>query len=54
MSYTVANKKKAKFIKKEQPIVIELTFDKNESLYKLDFAGKKAPGQGNNKVLLLI
>lgn len=47
MSFAVpVNKKKSKMInKKESTIVIDLSFDRSAGVYKLDFAGKKGPGQ---------
>ena len=48
MSFAVpSNRKKSKLIKKDSSIVIELTLDRESALYRLDFAGKKAPGQSN-------
>jgi hypothetical protein len=45
MSFAVPfNKKKSKIIKKDSSIVIELSLDSESGFYKLDFAGKKAPG----------
>ncbi len=53
MSFAVpSNKKKSKILKKDSSIVIELSFDKETALYRLDFAGKKAPGQQSNKALV--
>jgi hypothetical protein len=49
MSFAVpSNKKKSKIVKKDSSILIELSLDRESALYKLDFAGKKAPGQQSN------